>query len=130
MNENFQVRDRRRLDVEGNLKEEYFEQSKPETKQEPKPKQEPPKPGASSPSQAEFISLLMNLSTMAYGALGLLPNSKKVSLKDAKYIIDTIEVLELKTKGNLTPEEGDTMRSLLYELRMNYARVAEKTRPR
>lgn len=130
MNEGFQIRDKRRLDPEGNLKQEYFEEPKPEP--EPKPKQEPPKPEASPPPppQAEFISLLMNLSTMAYSALGLLPNSKKVNLNDARYIIDTIAVLEEKTKGNLTPEEEKTLKSLLYELKMNYSRVIEKARPK
>lgn len=128
MSEGFQIRDRRRLDPEGNLKQEYLEKPKPE----PKPKQEPPKPAASPPPStgAEFISLLMNLSTMAYSAMGLLPNSKKVNLRDAKYIIDTIGVLEEKTKGNLTPEEEQTIKSLLYELRVNYAQSMERARPK
>jgi len=128
VSEDFQIRDRRRLDPEGNIKEEYFEKPKPE----PKPKQEPPRPETSPPpsSEAEFTSLLMNLSTMAYSAMGLLPNSKKVNLKDARYIIDIIGVLEEKTKGNLTPEEENTLKSLLYELRMNYARLTEKARPK
>jgi len=70
----------------------------------------------------------MNLSAMAYNAMGLGPNSRGVNLQDAKYIIDTVGILEEKTRGNLTPKEDATLKSILYELRMNYTRLMEKAR--
>lgn len=138
MNEDFQIRDRRRLDVEGNIKQEYseepksqpiFEQTLPE---QTLPEQKLPEPEAQpSPSnESVFISFLMNISSMAYSAMGLGPDSTEISLHDAKYLIDMIGVLEEKTKGNLTPEEEQALRSLLYELRMNFARVTERVRPK
>lgn len=128
MDEDFQIRDRRRLDVEGNIKQEYSE----EPTSQPKPEQKLPEPEAQpSPSnESEFISFLMNLSSMAYNVMGLGPDSTGISLHDAKYLIDVIGVLEEKTKGNLTLEEEQALRSLLYELRMNFARVMEGVHPK
>ena len=127
MSERFQIRDRRRLDSEGNLKQEILDKPRSEqkTKREPPPLEAPQAP----PSEADFTTFLMNLSTMAYGAMGLLPNSKRINLEDAQYVIDTIAMLEGKTRGNLTHKEHETLRSLLYELRMNYARLIERTPP-
>ncbi|MGB9596212.1 MAG: DUF1844 domain-containing protein [Candidatus Poribacteria bacterium] len=53
------------------------------------------------------------------------PESGKVirNLPMAKHTIDTIGMLEEKTKGNLTPSESNMIENLLYELRMNYLRV-------
>jgi len=121
MSENFEIRDRRRFDPEGNLKQEHSEKPKPE----PKPEKKPPENKTPPPSEV-FISFLMNLSAMAYNALGLGPNPKSVNLQDAKYLIDVIGVLEEKTRGNLAPKEDATLKNLLYELRMNYARVTGK----
>jgi len=73
MSEDFQVRDRRRFDPEGNLRQEYFE----EPKSEPKPEQEPTEQETQLSSEV-FISFLMNLSAMAYNAMGLGPNSRGV----------------------------------------------------
>ena len=128
MGEEFQIRDRRRLDIEGNIKQECSE----EPKSQPKPEQKLPEPEAqpSPPNESDFISFLMNLSAMAYNAMGLGPDSTGISLHDAKYLIDVIGVLEGKTKGNLTPEEEQALRSLLYELRMNFAKVMERGRPK
>jgi hypothetical protein len=133
VNEDFQIKDRRRLDVEGNIKQEYSEEPKSQPIPEQKlPEQKLPEPEAQpSPSnESDFISFLMNISSMAYSAMGLGPDSTGISLHDAKYLIDVIGVLEEKTKGNLTPEEEQALRSLLYELRMNFARVTERVRPK
>jgi hypothetical protein len=128
MGEEFQIRDRRRLDVEGNIKQEYSE----DLKSQPKPEQKLPEPEAqpSSQNESDFISFLMNLSAMAYNAMGLGPDSTGINPHDAKYLIDVIGVLEEKTRGNLTPEEEQALRSLLYELRMNFVRVTERGRPK
>ena len=42
----------------------------------------------------------------------------------AKHQIDTLAVLEEKTKGNLTKDEQQSLDSALYELRMRYVSVA------
>ena len=128
MHDEFQVRDKRRFDTEGNLKEEYPE--KPEG--EPTSKQGLSEPETQQiPSErSDFISLLMNISAMANNAMGLGPDASGHSLDDAQYFINIIGVLEEKTRGNLTPEEEQTLKSLLYELRMNFARVMDRVPPR
>ena len=127
MNEEFYIRDKRRFNTEGNLREEYPEKLKEESKSEqtfsePETLQIPS-------GGSDFISFLMSLSAMAHNAMGLGPDSPGVSLEDAQYFIDIIGVLEEKTRGNLTLEEEQTMRNLLYELRMNFASIMERVRP-
>ena len=46
-----------------------------------------------------------------------------VNLGLVKGIIDTIEMLEEKTKGNLTAPETNFLANTLYELRMGYVRA-------
>ena len=42
----------------------------------------------------------------------------------AKHLIDTMDVLEAKTKGNLLPEEQQYLDTALYEARMRFIAVA------
>lgn len=46
-----------------------------------------------------------------------------VNLGLVKRVIDTIEMLEEKTKGNLSAPETNFLANSLYELRMNYVRA-------
>ena len=46
-----------------------------------------------------------------------------VNLPLVKRIIDSIEMLEEKTKGNLTAPEANFLANTLYELRMGYVRA-------
>lgn len=61
---------------------------------------------------------------MAYAAMGLVEGSRGVNLQEAQYIIDSLGMLKEKTKGNLSPEEERALEGILYELKMNYVRVA------
>jgi len=73
-----------------------------------------------------FEDFVFNLYNIALINLGYRdPESGKIirNLQMAKHTIDTIGMLEEKTKGNLTPSEGNLMENLLYELRMNYLRA-------
>jgi len=128
VHDEFQVRDKRRFDTEGNLREEYPEEQMPESKSEQKLSE--PETQQIPTEESDFISFLMSLSAMAHNAMGIGPDSPGVSLEDAQYFIDIIGVLEEKTRGNLTLEEEQTLRSLLYELRMNFASIMERVRPR
>ena len=49
-----------------------------------------------------------------------------VNLDMAKHHIDTLAVIEEKTKGNLTPEEQRMLDAALYEARMRYVNVASQ----
>src|SRR4030043_316123 len=127
MSEEFYIKDKRRFDTGGNLREEYPEKPKEESKSEQTfsevETQQIPSGGS------DFISFLMSLSAMAHNAMGIGPDYPGVSLEDAHYFIDIIGVLEEKTRGNLSLEEEQTMRNLLYELRMNFASILEGVRP-
>ncbi len=74
-----------------------------------------------------FSSLLLSLNTSALFHMGELPHpeSGKIvkELELAKHAIDTIALLETKTKGNLTPEEKELLTRILYELKMHYVRL-------
>lgn len=75
----------------------------------------------------DFINYLANL--VETGRLYLEgirnPETDEVvtNLPLVKHIIDTIEMLEEKTKGNLTAPEANFLANTLYELRMGYVRA-------
>ncbi len=45
----------------------------------------------------------------------------------AKQNIDILELMEEKTKGNLTKEEAQLLHHLLFQLRMGYVQAEKKT---
>jgi hypothetical protein len=87
----------------------------------------PPKPAAERPMQlppATFSFLVTTLATQAMVSLGEAPNpftgQVEVHLPEAKHFIDTLAMLEDKTRGNLTPEEHAMLDAYLHQLRMAY----------
>lgn len=77
--------------------------------------------------EASFSVLATTLATQSLVALGQAPlpgeDKPTVNLPFAKHCIDTLDVLEQKTKGNLTPQETQLLSQLLYQLRMLYVSV-------
>jgi len=71
-----------------------------------------------------FQVLVSTFATQAAVALGQIAspitNETGVDLGQAKFAIDLLQILEEKTKGNLTAEEDSTLQDLLYQLRMVY----------
>jgi hypothetical protein len=78
--------------------------------------------------EGNLAALISMLATQALFALGLLQikgqEERKPDLELAKYNIDMLQVLEEKTKGNLTKEEEIVLSNTLNELRMSYVKVA------
>jgi hypothetical protein len=76
---------------------------------------------------ASFSSLVSTLATQAMIALGQLAESPDdhppLQLGLARHLIDTLEVLEEKTKGNLSSAETTLLTSALHQLRMVYVAV-------
>ena len=116
---NFTVNDRRTFDPSGERK--------------PDPPTGPARPAEVAASQpestrplppADFATLVLSLGSSAMMYLGEQdePESKKPTrnLAMAKHAIDLLTVLEEKTKGNLSPEEGQILESLLFDLRLRY----------
>ena len=89
---------------------------------------ETPEAEAAAPNPlppVDFAGFLISLATSALYHLGLVPDpatgqpgEKNPDL--ARHTIDTIELLQEKTKGNLTDEEEALVRELLTELRMRF----------
>ncbi len=79
--------------------------------------------------KGDFAGLISMLFTQTLFSLGFIQakegEKRKPDLSLAKYNIDILEMLEEKTKGNLTDEEQQALTHTLNELRMAYVKVAE-----
>ncbi len=79
--------------------------------------------------KGDFAGLISMLFTQALFSLGFLQvkgeEKREPDLALAKYNIDMLEMLEEKTKGNLTDEEQKTLTQTLSELRMAFVKVAD-----
>ncbi len=76
--------------------------------------------------EISFATFIISLNASALANMGMLndpmTNTKSVNLPVAKQTIDTLSMLESKTVGNLTPEEKQLLKNILYELRINYVK--------
>jgi hypothetical protein len=48
-----------------------------------------------------------------------------IDLEGAQFSIDVLDVLEQKTKGNLSKEEADELKQILAELRSRYVQISQ-----
>lgn len=88
----------------------------------------------SDPSRqaALFLQLVLGLQQSGMMSLGKLMNpmtrSIDKNLDAARDVIDTLEAIEVRTRGNLEPDEQRVLGQVLTDLRMNYvAETARKT---
>lgn len=104
-------------DGQKKVDESWKEKIKTEPKEEPQPE-------AQALPEADFKFFLSTLGMQAWIALGAIPNpmteKKEENLNQAKFIIDTLDMLKIKTKGNLDKEENEILEQLLYELRLGF----------
>ena len=93
-------------------------------------------PAANSPESfemppASFLVLMSTLATQTMAALGMIGDpatgEARVNRPMAKHFVDTLAMLQEKTKGNLTEEESAHLRDALHQLRMAYVSTAEKS---
>jgi len=77
--------------------------------------------------EAGFATLVAGLRVQALLALGLVEDPvagrPRPDRDQAKYVIDTLGVLEQKTRGNLTDDEKALLNSVLFELRTGFVRM-------
>ena len=94
-----------------------------------KGKREREQPHAQEPTQQEypepsFRVFLAGLYTQTLISLGEVEHpvthKKELALPEARYLIDTINMLRQKTQGNLSGDEQMYLDSLLHDLRMRY----------
>ena len=95
-------------------------------------KKEPPvqKERTHKKLEIDFPTFVTSLHTSALFHFGIIPNpmtnEKEVDLDLGKQNIDILEMLELKTKGNLDKDEAALIENSLYDLRMRYVELIKK----
>ena len=77
-----------------------------------------------------FAGFVISLATTAAVHFGDIPDPntgerQEPDLVAAHQMIDLISLLQDKTKGNLTTDEGKLVDDLLYELRMRYVQAQQ-----
>lgn len=90
----------------------------------------PAKEEAQGPIEVSFGLFITGLMMEALISLGDLENpvthKKDTNIQHAKLLIDTLEMLQKKTKGNLDKDEEDALNSMLYDLRMRFVNKVKK----
>ncbi len=75
-----------------------------------------------------FTTFIMSFHTSALYHLGELPHpesgKKTRDLELAKHTIDTLALLEKKTRGNLEKDEDQLLSNVLYELKMRFVQAS------
>ncbi len=134
----FVVKDRRRF-TEGAETEENKQEPRSETasaageQKSARPEEASEREGEQSRGPLPEVTLatfIFSLSSSALVHLGEIPepetNRTAVDLPIAKQIIDTLGMLQDKTKGNLDQDEERLLKSVLYDLRMRYIQKSDK----
>ncbi len=80
--------------------------------------------------KTDFIELLHFLHILCWQALGKMANpvsgKPEKNLQFAKRLIDILETLQVKTKGNLDEDEKRMLENILFDLRLNYVDEVNK----
>jgi hypothetical protein len=146
----FKVVDRRRFDADGEMREEAKEAAAAQAKAPAPPPSaaKPPAPQAKAPPPSEapaapppgaeeddediaipFGAFLQSLAQQCVMQLGMMPlpsGQRHLDLEGARDTIDILAMLQVKTKGNLSADEADALKQILYELRMTFMEIANK----
>jgi hypothetical protein len=136
--EAFRVIDRRPFTSEGELRKEVVEEEEREAKREaakipaaPPPqtaKTVAPPPPADTPKRIPaFENLVRMLGSNAAMVLGAYADPRTgqpvIDPEAARELIDMLDALHEKTKGNLAPEEDNLLLDLLGKLKMTYLEI-------
>jgi len=132
----FTVKDRRifaEKDEDVKNKEAKNEPSKQEAKEEVKEESVSAEEQKTEPKinlpEINFATFIISLNASALLHLGAMEDpasGKKVkNLPIGKQTIDILGMLEEKTKGNLSKEEENLLKNILYDLRMIYVKEQE-----
>jgi hypothetical protein len=121
----FVFKDRRKL----SQTEEESPQDKKAPEEAPRAAEEPMESPPFPPlPEVNFSTFIVSLSTEILFHLGEIPHpetgERQKNLPLAKHAIDTLVMLQEKTRGNLTEEEKKLLESMLYDLRMCFIRAS------
>lgn len=135
--ESFRVVDRRPFTSEGELRKEVVEEKEREARQEVSrpaptaPAEETktvPKPATELPKRLPaFENLVRMLGSNAAMVLGAYADPRTgqpvIDPEAARELIDMLDALHEKTRGNLAPEEDEALLDLLGKLKMTYLEI-------
>jgi hypothetical protein len=133
--ESFRVIDRRPFTADGELRKEAIEEKEREAKLQERltPAVETPKPSAPlrpvevpkrSPAFENLVRMLGSNAAMVLGAYADPRTGEPMIDPEAAHeLIDMLDALHEKTKGNLAPEEDTILLDLLGKLKMTYLEV-------
>ena len=82
------------------------------------------------PTFAELINMIAMQAMVGFGGMAG-PGGERIppNLDIAKHYVDMLQVLEDKTKGNLTDDEKKLLDQVAYEIRMRYIQAASGGAP-
>ncbi len=129
----FTVRDRRRVKMEAESAETEAQQGNPEEPgvQESEKGEAASSAGAGTRSRlppVDFPGFAIGLAQMALMHLGEIPEARggtgEVDLEQARHAIDILDMLDAKTRGNLTEDEEQLLRHLRSDLKLRFVRAA------
>jgi Domain of unknown function (DUF1844) len=134
--ESFRVIDRRPFTAEGELRKEVVQEEEREARREAEKRPSAPAEAAKAPAQPaadapkrlpEFENLVRMLGSNAAMVLGAYADPRTgqpvVDPEAARELIDMLDALHQKTKGNLAPEEESMLLDLLGKLKMTYVEI-------
>jgi hypothetical protein len=132
--EGFKVIDRRPFTAAGEIRKDVVEEQEREAKREEvkekaaEKKTEAAKPAADTPKRLPaFENLIRMIGSNAAMVLGAYadPNTGQAMIDPdaARELIDMLDALHEKTKGNLAPEEDSMLLDLLGKLKLTYLEV-------
>jgi len=135
--EAFRIIDRRPFTAEGELRKEVVEEEEREAKREAakipvappeEAKAAAPPPPAETPKRVPaFENLVRMLGSNAAMVLGAYADPRTgqpmIDPEAARELIDMLDALHEKTKGNLAPEEDTLLLDLLGKLKMTYLEI-------
>jgi Domain of unknown function (DUF1844) len=142
--DSFRVIDRRPFTSEGELRKEVVEEEEREARREealhpksaapaaeaPKAPVAPPPPPADAPKRSPaFENLIRMLGSNAAMVLGAYADPRSgqpvIDPEAARELIDMLDALHEKTKGNLAPEEDSLLLDLLGKLKVTYLEISQ-----
>jgi hypothetical protein len=137
--ESFKVIDRRPFTTDGELRQEFVAEQEREARQEVKKEAAAPPPPAPAAGEglapaketpkrsAPFENLIRMLGSNGAMVLGAYTDPRTgqpvIDPDAARELIDMLDAMHEKTKGNLAPEEDSLLLDLLGKLKMTYLEV-------
>lgn len=125
----FQVVDKRRFNASGQEREAASSQEEPVTAEQNRPADTSGFVMGESHSQNQdesvaFTSFIMSLATQVLVQIGEMkpPSGMEipVDMEAARQTIDILDMLQKRTKGNLSQDEARFLEDILHSLRMSY----------